>query len=110
MRDLFDAARAGDQAARAIVDDTATLIGIAAANVSIVLDPSLIVLGGALFAQAPELVDAVRRVVSRIVPTPGAIVPSELDKEAPLWGSLLVAAMEARKRLRQQLREDVVAD
>ena len=110
VRDLFDAARAGDQAARAIVDDTATLIGIAAANVSIVLDPSLIVLGGALFAQAPELVDAVRRVVSRIVPTPGAIVPSELDKEAPLWGSLLVAAMEARKRLRQQLREDVVAD
>jgi len=110
VRDLFDAAGAGDQAARAIVDDTATLIGIAAANVSIVLDPSLIVLGGALFAQAPELVDAVRRVVSRIVPTPGAIVPSELDKEAPLWGSLLVAAMEARKRLRQQLREDVVAD
>src|SRR5207244_3238206 len=33
VRDLFDAARAGDQAARAIVDDTATLIGIAAANV-----------------------------------------------------------------------------
>jgi predicted NBD/HSP70 family sugar kinase len=110
VRELFDAAKAGDAAARAIVEDTATLIGIAAANVSIVLDPSLIVLGGALFAQAPELVDAVRRVVSRIVPTPSAIVPSELDKEAPLWGSLLVAATEARRRLRQQLREDVAAD
>jgi predicted NBD/HSP70 family sugar kinase len=110
VRALFDAAHSGDEAARSIVDDTARLIGIAAANVSIVLDPSLIVLGGALFAQAPELVDAVRAVVSRIVKTPSAIVPSELDVEAPLWGSLLVAATEARRRLRQQLREDVVAE
>ena len=107
MRALFDAASAGDADARAIVDDTATLIGIAAANVSIVLDPSLIVLGGALFALAPELVDAVRGVVARIVPTPSAIVLSELDKEAPLWGSLLIATMEARRRLRQQLRKEV---
>jgi len=44
--------------------------------------------------------------VSRIVPTPSAIVLSELDKEAPLWGTLLVATTEARHRLRQQLRED----
>jgi predicted NBD/HSP70 family sugar kinase len=110
LRVLFDTAKAGDEAARTIVDDTATLIGIAVANVSIVLDPSLIVLGGALFAQVPELVNDVRRVVSRIVPTPSAIVLSQLDKEAPLYGSLLVATMEARQRLRQQLREDVLSD
>ncbi|OLC76675.1 MAG: hypothetical protein AUH72_18495 [Acidobacteria bacterium 13_1_40CM_4_65_8] len=110
VRALFDAASGGDEPARRIVNETATLIGIAAANLSIVLDPSLIVLGGALFAQAPELADDVRQVVSRIVPTPSAIVLSELDKEAPLWGSLLVATMEARQRLRQQLREDSVGD
>jgi glucokinase len=106
VRALFDAAKAGDQPARRIVDETATLIGIATANLSIVLDPSLIVLGGALFAQAPELVDEVRRIVGQIVPTPSAIVASELDKEAPLWGSLLVATLDARHRLRQQLKED----
>src|SRR5262245_8265115 len=83
---LFDAAGNGDEAARTIVEETATLIGIATANVGIVLDPSLIVLGGALFAQAPALADAVRKVVSRIVPAPSAIVLSQLDKEAPLWG------------------------
>jgi predicted NBD/HSP70 family sugar kinase len=110
VRALFDAAKAGDRAARKIVDDTATLIGIAAANVSVVLDPSLIALGGALFAQVPELVDDVRRVVSRIVPTPSAIVLSQLDKEAPLYGSLLVATLDARERLRQQLRADVLSD
>jgi predicted NBD/HSP70 family sugar kinase len=107
VRSLFDAARNGDESARRIVQETATLIGIATANVSVVLDPTLIVLGGALFAQAPELVDDVRRVVSHIVPTPSAIVLSELDKEAPLWGSLLVATREARERLRWQLRGDL---
>jgi glucokinase len=110
VRELFDAAQSGDRRARTIVDETITLIGIAAANLSVVLDPSLIVLGGALFAQAPELVDDVRRVVARVVPTPTAIVLSELDKEAPLWGTLLVATMEARRRLRQQLRAEIVDD
>jgi predicted NBD/HSP70 family sugar kinase len=110
VRALMDAAIGGDEDARCVVNDTTTLIGIATANLSIVLDPSLIVLGGALFAQAPELVEDVRRVVSRIVPTPSAIVLSELDKDAPLWGSLLVATTEARQRLRQQLREDSAGD
>jgi predicted NBD/HSP70 family sugar kinase len=106
VRSLFDAARDGDESARRIVDDTAKLIAIATANVSIVLDPSLIVLGGALFAQAPELADIVRHTVARIIPTPSAIVVSELDKEAPLWGSLLVGTTEARRQLRRQLRDD----
>jgi predicted NBD/HSP70 family sugar kinase len=108
LRSLFEAAQAGDASARQIVDDTATFIAIATANVKIVLDPSLIVLGGALFAQAPELADRVREIVGRIVPTPSAIVLSELDKDAPLWGALLLATMEARQRLRAQLREESV--
>jgi predicted NBD/HSP70 family sugar kinase len=41
VRALFDAASGGDEPARRIVNETATLIGIAAANLSIVLDPSL---------------------------------------------------------------------
>src|SRR5207302_5882180 len=65
VRRLFDAAKAGDESARRIADETATMIGVATANLSIVLDPTLIVMGGALFAQVPELVDDVRRVVSK---------------------------------------------
>jgi hypothetical protein len=34
-------------------------------------------------------------------------VLSALDKEAPLWGSLLVATLVARQRLRQQLGRDL---
>src|SRR5687768_14669284 len=46
MAKLFLAAEAGDRTARRAIDETATFIGIAVANVAAVLDPSLIVLGG----------------------------------------------------------------
>jgi len=101
---LFQAAQRGDRRARKAVDETATLVGIATANLSLVLDPSLIVLGGSLITQGRPLVQAVRRVVARIVPRPSEIVVSTLGKEAPLWGSLLLAIEEAHERLRQQLR------
>lgn len=102
---LFDAAEAGDVQARRAADEAATLIGIAAANLSLVLDPSLIVLGGALLSQGEPLVREVRRVVQRIVPRSCEIVLSALDKEAPLWGCLLVAMQAARDGLRQRLHE-----
>ena len=109
MAELFKAAEAGDRAARRAVDETATLIGIAVANVAAVLDPSLIVLGGALMAQGGPLVAEVRKVVERIARAPLEIVVSALGKDAPLCGSLLVAATEARKQVRLRLDEARVA-
>jgi len=97
---LCEAARRGDGQAAAAVEQAALLIGITTANLSLVLDPSLIVLGGALMTQAPSLVESVRRVASQILPTPIEIAPSALGKDATLWGSLLVATTEARQRLR----------
>lgn len=103
LADLFAAAANGDAAARKTVDDAGTIMGIAAANVCSVLDPSLVVLGGSLIAQGGALVDRVRDVISKVIPTPPPVVASDLDKDAPLWGSLLVATHEARARLRQHL-------
>jgi len=109
VSELFEAAEGGDARARKTVDEAARLIGMATANLSLVLDPSLIVLGGALIDQGEPLVREVRRIVGRIVPGPARIVTSALGKEAPLWGSLLVATTEARERLRQRLREGRLA-
>jgi glucokinase len=106
---LFEAAIGGDRRARKVVDDTARLIAIAVANVAAVVDPTLIVLGGALFAQAESLVHDVRKLVERIYPSPIEIVPSALGKDAPLSGSLLMAANDARERLRHELRESRTA-
>jgi glucokinase len=101
--ELFEAADAGDRNARKAVDDAVTLIGIATANLSVVIDPSLVVLGGALVAEGTQVVERVQKIVERIVPTPPRIVLSELHEEAPLWGSLLIAMTEARRRLRRNL-------
>jgi glucokinase len=102
---LFESALAGDRKAKKVVEETARLIAIAVANVGAVVDPSLIVLGGALFAQAESLVHEVRKIVERIRRSPMEIVSSALGKEAPLSGCLLVAANDARQRLRHGLRE-----
>ena len=103
-RGLIEAAQAGDRRARGILDETVTLIAIAAANLTLTLDPSLIVLGGAFIAQAPHTIDDIRRIVARVVLTPSGIMQSTLGESAPLWGSVLLAMSEARQRLRAQLK------
>lgn len=99
---LFESAAAGDATARAAIDQTASLLGIAVAHLSLVLDPSLVVLGGALFDQGGDFVGAIRSVVRRIDPAPPEVVVSALGHEAALWGCLLVATNEARYRLRHR--------
>jgi glucokinase len=101
---LFAAAAAGDEQARRALEQSATMLGMATANLSVVIDPSLIVLGGALVTQGPALLEDVRRIVERVVPRSSPIVLSSLGQEAPLWGAVLVATIEARDRLREQLR------
>jgi len=99
-RALFEAARSGDERARRAIGESATLLGIATTNLALVLDPSLIVFGGRL---GEGLVEEVRRIVGRIIPAPPEILASRLGEEATLWGCLLMAATEARARLRRGL-------
>jgi predicted NBD/HSP70 family sugar kinase len=105
VADLLEAAGNGDRAARKAVEEAAVFIGMAVANLAVVVDPSLIVLAGAMVTQSELLVHEVRRVVGRVGPATPEIVVSALGKEAPLWGCLLVAGNEARARLRLQLRQ-----
>jgi glucokinase len=107
VAELFRAAENGDELARKTVEDAGTVLGIAAANVSSVLDPSLIVLGGALVAQGTPLVERIRQIIAKFIFSPPPVVVSSLDKEAPLWGSLLLATSAARERLRERLRQQL---
>jgi len=104
--ELLGAAEKGDDEARQAVRETARFIGMAVANVGIVIDPSMIVLGGAMFDHADALLREVRDIVRRILPrAPLEIVLSELGKDAPLTGTLLIAAREARRLVRLRLGE-----
>jgi predicted NBD/HSP70 family sugar kinase len=104
VRRILEAAARNDRRARRIIKEVATLLGIAATNLSVVLDPSLIVFGGAIVAQNQVFVDEIRRIVARIIPAPPEIVVSALGKEATLWGCLLLATSQARSRLRERLK------
>src|SRR6185295_5669816 len=94
----------GDRRTRKAVEQAAALIGMAVANLSVVVAPSLVVLAGALLAEHLPVLPEVRRIVKLVVPAPPEIVPSALGKEAPLWGCVLVAANEARRQVRLRLR------
>jgi predicted NBD/HSP70 family sugar kinase len=102
---LLEASHAGDPVALGVIDDAATLIGLAASHLSLVIDPSLLVLSGPLVGSGGEMLERVRAVVSRIIPRPPKVVCSILGEQAMLSGSLLVATQEARGRLRRRLRD-----
>jgi predicted NBD/HSP70 family sugar kinase len=103
--ELLQAARAGDPQALRTIAEASTLIGMAAAHVSLVIDPSLLVLSGPLVGTGGEVLERVRAVVSQIIPRPPKVVCSSLGEQAMLAGSLLVATQEARARLRRGVRD-----
>jgi len=104
---LMEAHARGDERAKCAVQQTAAYIGMATAQLGAVVDPSIILLGGSMFAEPGPLVEAVRAVVRQIARTPFEVVRAELGKEAPLAGCLLVGAREAQRALRQQLKATV---
>jgi len=102
--DVFEMARAGDAEAIALCEETATLIGIAVANVVTVLDPEIIVFGGGLSREGEALLSRVREVVYRIVPVRPEIVASALGEDAQLYGAALVALEAAGLRREPRLK------
>ena len=58
---VFEAARAGSQAARQIVEQAAMWLGVALANVVSVVDPEIIIIGGGVALSGEEFLEPVRR-------------------------------------------------
>ncbi|MEW2473300.1 ROK family protein [Micromonospora gifhornensis] len=91
---IFDRAAAGDQAARAAIDEEARLIALAAVAVTAVLDPEAVVLGGGIGARV-ELVEPVRRWVAALSADVPLIKTSQLGDRAGLLGAIAVARQQA---------------
>ncbi|MBL6279779.1 ROK family protein [Micromonospora fiedleri] len=91
---IFDRAAAGDQAARAAIDEEARLIALAAVAVTAVLDPEAVVLGGGIGARV-ELVEPVRRWVAALSADVPLIKTSQLGDRAGVLGAIAVARQEA---------------
>ncbi len=97
------AARDGDPAARAILDDFAWWLALGLANLTNIFDPERIVLGGGLVDDAPLWIDATRTafagmVLGATVRPEVSIVPATLGARAGAVGAALLGREASRAR------------
>ena len=96
-RAVFGAARTGDPAARAVVDEIARRIALHVAPVAAVADVELVVLGGGIGANGDLLLDPVARLLAEWLPFAPRVEVSTLGEAAVLTGAIAVgleAALE----------------
>jgi glucokinase len=91
-KDVLDAAKSGDEAAVAIVDQAAFYLGLALSHLANVLNPSRIVIGGGMSAAGEFLFSRVRDAFRRYVTFPYAadsceILPATLGNDAGVIGA-----------------------
>ena len=93
---ILDAARQGDGLAVSVVRDTAKYVGMAAANLVIVADPAVLILGGIMASSADLLLEFVRAELARRLPAAMmqtlTIVRAMLGVEAAAIGAAKLAA------------------
>ena len=65
---VLDAARNGDGVSISVVRDTAKYLGMAAANLVVIADPEMLVLGGIMATAADLLIEPIRAEVARRLP------------------------------------------
>ena len=97
---ILSAARERDGVAISVVRDTAKYLGMAAANLVVMADPQMLILGGIIAAEGDLLLDLVRAEISRRLPRVMldalTIVPAALGADAPAIGAARLAGAAAR--------------
>jgi predicted NBD/HSP70 family sugar kinase len=89
-RAVFAAARAGDAAARTVVEEEARRIALHVVPVAAVGDVELVVLGGGIGANGDLLLEPVRDALAHWLPFPPRVEVSSLGDAAVLTGALAV--------------------
>lgn len=105
-RQIFDAARTGDELALAVVEREGWHIALAVAAVAAILDPELVVLGGGVGHNVDLLRDPLERRLHEITPLRPRIVASELGEYAVLFGAIATGLTTARDLVFQQRAGD----
>jgi predicted NBD/HSP70 family sugar kinase/DNA-binding CsgD family transcriptional regulator len=94
-RDIFAAARRGDELARAIVEREARRIAAHIAPVAAVADPELVVLGGGLGMNGDLLLRPVRALLREWLPFAPRVEISSLGESAVLMGAVATGLQSA---------------
>lgn len=101
---VFDAARRGEKAAGKVVAGIAERIALAIAAIAPILDPELVVLGGAIGRQGDLLLEAVERELAALSPFRPRIEVSSLGEDSELHGAIALALQSAQDLLFERTR------
>jgi predicted NBD/HSP70 family sugar kinase len=102
VRDVFAAARIGDEVAVAVVEETARRIALHVLPLTATLDLPLVVLGGSVGANA-ELLEPVRRYLDGWLPSPAPrLEVSGLGEAAVIEGAVATGVDSALERVFQR--------
>jgi len=94
-REVFGAARAGDELAQRIVEEEARRIALHVVPIAAVADVALVVLGGGLGTNGDLLLEPVRERLAEWLPYPPRVEVSSLGEAAVLTGALAVGRRAA---------------
>lgn len=86
---IFEAALKGQAWARGILDDVVDYLAIAIVNLSVLLDPELIVLGGDLTPYAGNLTEAISKRMQGAIPSLPRLQASNLGPQATVMGAIV---------------------
>jgi glucokinase len=86
--DVFNAARQGESWANQVVDETADHLSITIANITCLLDPELIVLGGGVANAGDLLIPAIQQRLQGVIPHIPRIEASILGTRATVMGAI----------------------
>jgi glucokinase len=90
-KDVFDAAKAGDDAALRIVNRAAYYLGRSMATIAVILNPQRFILGGGVSKAGEILFEPVREIFKKYTPLPTQegvdIVPATLGNDAGVIGA-----------------------
>lgn len=103
-KDVFDRARDGDKAAARVVAGVAERVALAIAAIAPVVDPELVILGGAVGRQGDLLLESVERELAALSPFRPRIDVSALGEDAELHGAIALALQSAHDLLFERMR------
>ncbi|MCW3791863.1 ROK family protein [Paenibacillus sp. LS1] len=102
---LFEAARSGEVEALEILKHYSQLIASALRQISVVLAPDLIVLGGGVGGNGDVLLPLLRQIISEQFPVQPQLICSKLGEQAVVTGAVQVAVQQTMLNLQQETME-----
>lgn len=102
---LFEAARSGEVEALEILKQYSQKIASALRQISVVLAPDLIVLGGGVGGNGDVLLPLLRQIISEQFPVQPQLICSKLGEQAVVTGAVQIAIQQTMLNLQQEAME-----